>query len=143
MSRYLRERLDAGLRMDKYMELDRVLRQRVLQLPGMDDECRVLGMDGSQQGTRYVPPIPNAQKNKRKEKREGKAPKEIINSDVAPGTPGAITAPTAGYVGKEGGPKAGRGWQMMGLWSEHGTLLALGCECLELEREACCRTSAR
>ncbi len=34
MSRYMRERVDANQRADLYLELDRRLRQRVLQLPG-------------------------------------------------------------------------------------------------------------
>jgi hypothetical protein len=135
MSRYMRERLEVDLRADLYMEFDRKLRQRVLQLPGMDEETRIMGMDGSRQGTRYMPPIPTAQKQQRKERKEGKTPRANINSEIAAGKLRAITAPTAGFVGKEGGPKAGQGWQLLGLWSEHGTLLAWDISALNLNEK--------
>jgi len=123
MSRYMRERLDAHERADLYCELDRRLRQRVMLLPGFDAEARIVGMDGSQHCTRYMPPIPNSKKQREKEEQEGKEPKRIVNQDIAPGEPRAITAPTAGYVGGDN-PKSGKGWQLLAMFTEHGTPLA-------------------
>jgi hypothetical protein len=114
MSRYMRERLDLSKRADLYCEVDRRLRQRVLRLPGVDDECRILGMDGSRQGTKFTAPIPEVVNKKKTGK--------IVNGDIAEGEPGAITAPTAGYVGGYHA-KSGKGWQLLSLWSHHGTLL--------------------
>jgi len=116
MSRYMRERIEAAERADLYRELDRRLRQRVCRLPGFDMEARIMGMDGSRQGTRYTPPIPEVN-------RKGEKTGRFVNGDKVQGMPGAITAATAGYVGGHN-PKSGKGWQMVGLWSQHGTLLA-------------------
>lgn len=116
LTRHLRQHFGPDERRNIYRELDRLLRQRVIQLPGFDEEARKMGLDGSQQGTRYTPPIPKAYKH-------GKLTGTIVNANIRKGRPGAITAPDAGFVGKGGGPKAGRGWQFMGLFSEHGTLL--------------------
>lgn len=121
MSRYIRERLEASERADAYRELDRRLRQRVYQLPGFDEEARILGMDGSQHGTRYTAPIPVYEKTRKTGHR-----KERIgwaNDHIAKGQPGAVTAETAGFVGGHHA-KSGKGWQLLGLWTEHGTLVA-------------------
>jgi hypothetical protein len=116
LTRHLKQHFEADERRDLYREFDRLLRQRVVQLPGFDEEARKMGLDGSQQGTRYTPPIPKAYKG-------GKLTGTIANGSIRKGKPGAITAPDAGFVGKAGGPKAGQGWQFVGLFSEHGTLL--------------------
>jgi hypothetical protein len=121
MSRYMRERLDPDERLGRLLEAERSLRQRVFRLPGFDTEAKILGMDGSRQGTKYTPPIPDPKKRKREKDAGITKPKAIVNGNIAPGEPRAITAPTAGFVGKKGGPKAGKGWQLMGLWTEHGT----------------------
>jgi PAS domain-containing protein len=114
MSRYLRERLDASQRADLYCEVDKRLRRRVMQLPGFDEECRILGMDGSRQGTKFTAPIPEIVNKKRTGK--------IVNGHIPQGEPGAVTAPTAGFVGGYHA-KSGKGWQLLSLWSHHGTLL--------------------
>lgn len=108
LTRYL-QRWTHRERAELYRELDRRLRQRVMQLPGMDQECRIMGMDGSQHGTHYTPPIPEIDK-------KGNNTGVIVNA-------GSVTAPSAGYVGGYHA-KSGQGWQMVGLFSEHGTLLA-------------------
>jgi hypothetical protein len=115
LTRYLRQHFEAEERMELYLELDRRLRARVVQLPGFDQEARILGLDGSQQGTCYTPPIPETNK---KGERTGK----LINGDTAAGDRRAITAPDAGYVGGSH-PKSGQGWQFIGMWTEHGTLV--------------------
>jgi hypothetical protein len=116
ISRYVNQHFDASERVSLYRELDRRLRQRVVQLPGFDIEARIIGLDGSKHGTRYTPPIPERGKN-------GKLTKKLLNGHLKPGAPGSITAPDAGYVGGNH-PKSGRGWQLMGLFTEHGTLIA-------------------
>jgi hypothetical protein len=116
ITRYIRQHFDEDKRAALYRELDRALRQRVVQLPGFDQEARKLGMDGSQHGTRYTPPIPKVEK---KNKPTGK----FVNENILRGESGAITAPTAGYVGGNH-PKSGKGWQLLGLFTEHGTLVA-------------------
>ncbi len=116
MSRYMRERVDETERAKAYRELDRRLRQRVVRLPGFDEEAWKLGLDGSQHGTRYTPPIPERGK-------DGKLTGKIVNGEVPVGEPRAITAADAGYVGGNH-PKSGKGWQFMGLFSEHGTLVS-------------------
>lgn len=117
ITRYKLQHFSANERRDLYRELDRQLRQRVMQLPGFDQEASKLGIDGSRQGTRYTPPIPETDDQGRG------IPNTVRNADIPKGQPGAITAPDAGIVGKGGGPKAGQGWQFIGLFSEHGTLL--------------------
>ena len=116
ISRYQREWLDEVERSELYLELDRRLRQRIVKLPGFDQEARILGMDGSQHGTHYTPPIPQVDN-------KGKTTGKIVNGHIPAGKPGAITAETAGYVGGNH-PKSGQGWQLLGLFTEHGTLLA-------------------
>jgi hypothetical protein len=113
ISRYMRKHFDEKKRAELHMELDRRLRQEVYELPGFDEEARILGMDGSQQGTRYTPPIPVYRGGNKK--RVG-----FANGDIPKGSPGAITAETAGYVGGNH-PKSGQGWQLLGLFTEHGT----------------------
>jgi hypothetical protein len=112
ITRHLRKHFDPVERVTLYLELDRELRRRVVQLPGFDEEARILGMDGSQHGTHYTAPIPEA--------KDGKTTGKIVNADKKPGEAGAITAPTAGYVGGNHA-KSGRGWQLLGLFTEHGT----------------------
>ena len=103
-----------------------------MRLPGFDLEARVLGMDGSQHGTRFTAPIPERGKN-------GKPTGRLINGDIPAGEPGAITAPDAGFVGGNHA-KSGRGWQFVGLFTEHGTLLGWDISPLhESEREAAAR----
>lgn len=116
ITRYLRQHFDATERADLYRELDRQLRARVIGLDGFDEEATKLGLDGSQHGTAYTPPIPEFVNGVRTGK--------LVNGHLPPGAPGAITAPDAGFVGKEGGPKSGQGWQFVGLFTEHGTLLS-------------------
>lgn len=128
ITRYLTQHFESEERRDLYRELDRLLRQRVVQLPGFDEEARTLGMDGSQHGTHFTPPIPKTYKH-------GKPTGTIRNAKIRPGEPGAITAPDAGFVGKAGGPKAGRGWQFVGLFSEHGTLLGWDISALHLSEK--------
>jgi hypothetical protein len=123
ITRYVSQHFDERLRAELHREIDKRLRQRVIQLPGFDQEARILGMDGSQHGTHYTPPIPNSKENRKKEKTEGKTPRKIVNNHIPQGEPGAITAPTAGFVGGHHA-KSGQGWQMLGLFTEHGTLLA-------------------
>jgi hypothetical protein len=115
ITRYLTQHFDPDERRDLYRELDRQLRHRIADLPGFDKECQKLGMDGSKHETRYTAPIPVYDKN-------GDF-SHYDNEDIPKGDPGAITAPDAGFVGK-GNPKSGKGWQFVGLFSEHGTLLA-------------------
>lgn len=116
MTRYIRQHFDEDKRAALHRELDRQLRQEVVQRSGFDQEARIMGMDGSQHGTRFTAPIPQVGK-------DGKTTGKIVNAHKKPGEPGAITAPTAGYVGGHH-PKSGRGWQMVGLFTEHGTPLA-------------------
>ncbi len=116
ITRHLTQWFEADERRDLYCELDRQLRQRVVRLPGFDEEARKLGMDGSQQGTHFTPPLPAIDQ-------KGKLTGKFLNANIPAGQPGAITAPDAGIVGKGGGPKSGQGWQFVGLFSEHGTLL--------------------
>lgn len=116
VTRHLRQHFSTEERRDLYRELDRRLRQRVVTLPGFDEEARKLGLDGSQHGTVYTPPRPEVGP-------DGKLTGKFRNTDFTKGTPGAITAPDAGIVGKDGGPKTGQGWQFIGLFSEHGTLI--------------------
>ncbi|HSS32055.1 MAG TPA: hypothetical protein VLL27_02095 [Solirubrobacterales bacterium] len=124
VTRYLTQHFDPTERARLYRELDRLLRQRVVALPGFDEEARILGIDGSQHGTRYTAPIPE---RKRKKGKDGKSQweytGEIVNAKIVRGCPGAITAASAGFVGGNG-PKSGRGWQFVGLFTEHGTLVA-------------------
>jgi hypothetical protein len=115
-TRYIRQHFDEAKRSELHLELDRRLRQRVCQLPGFDTEARILGMDGSQHGTRYTAPIPEVDE-------KGKTTGKIVNGHIAAGEPGAITAETAGYVGGNH-PKSGKGWQLLGLFTEHGTPVA-------------------
>ena len=115
LTRYLSQHFDQSERANLYREFDRQLRQRVVQQPGFDEEARILGMDGSKHGTRYTSPIPKRGKN-------GKLTKQFANGHLQPGEPGAITAPDAGYVGGNN-PKSGKGWQLLGLFTEHGTLV--------------------
>jgi hypothetical protein len=115
ITRYMRQHFDEAKRAELHLELDRRLRQEVYQLPDFDEEARILGMDGSQHGTRYTAPIP--QMNSKKE-RVGWA-----NRDIEKGKPGAITAETAGFVGGNH-PKSGKGWQMLAMFTEHGTPVA-------------------
>lgn len=132
LTRYQRQHFDPDERADLYRELDRQLRQRVIRLPGFEREAQVLGMDGSQHGTRYTPPIPERG-------RDGKPTGNLINGHIPAGEPGAITAPDAGFVGGNN-PKSGKGWQFIGLFSEHGTLLAWEVSPLnESERETAAR----
>jgi hypothetical protein len=114
LTRYIRQHFNEAKRAEQYLELDRRLRQRVCQLPGFDEEARILGMDGSQHGTHFTAPIPIINK---KRERVG-----WTNKDIEKGKPGAITAETAGYVGGNNA-KSGKGWQLLGLWTEHGTLV--------------------
>jgi hypothetical protein len=116
ITRYVRQHFDQGERVALYRELDRQLRERIVQLPGFNEEARIMGMDGSQHGTRYTAPIPEVDS-------EGERTGRIVNAEKQPGEAGAITAPTAGYVGGHH-PKSGRGWQMLGLFTEHGTPVA-------------------
>jgi hypothetical protein len=124
ITRYLRQHFPGEERAALYRDLDRRLRQRVVALPGFDDEARKLGMDGSQHGTRYTAPIPERVK---KRGEGGKTKYEytgrIVNGDKRKGERGAITAADAGYVGGNG-PKSGKGWQFVGLFTEHGTLVS-------------------
>jgi len=113
ITRYLNQHFDQRERASLYRELDRQLRQRVIRLPGFDEEARILGMDGSQHGTRYTPPIP-------KRNRNGELTGEFINDK--PDAHRRITASTAGYVGGTGA-KSGKGWQMVAMFTEHGTLV--------------------
>jgi hypothetical protein len=92
-----------------YREVDRRLRQRVVQLPGFDEEARILGMDGSKHGTHYMPPIYELDE-------EGGKTGRIVNEK-------SVTAETAGYIGGFHA-KSGQGWQMLALFTERGTLLA-------------------
>jgi hypothetical protein len=115
LTRYMRQHFDESKRAELWLELERRLRQEVCQLPDFDEEARILGMDGSQHGTRYTAPIPAL--NNKKE-RIGWA-----NKHIAKGQPGAITAETAGFVGGNH-PKSGKGWQLLGLFTEHGTPVA-------------------
>jgi hypothetical protein len=119
LSRYIRQHFDEHERCALHLELDKRSRQPVVQLDGFDQEARILGMDGSKHGTHFTPPIPKASKGKRSRKKKP----VIVNAEISKGEPGAITAPTAGYVGGNN-PKSGQGWQFMGLWSEHGALLS-------------------
>ncbi|MGZ5323278.1 MAG: hypothetical protein ACXWZ3_04270 [Solirubrobacterales bacterium] len=128
MTRYLTKHFDPDERAELYRELDRRLRQRVTELPDFDQETRKLGLDGSQHPTHYTPPIPEADQN-------GKLTGRIRNADFAKGQPGAITAPDAGLVGGDN-PKSGRGWQFVGLFSEHGTLLGWDISALNLPERA-------
>jgi len=96
-------------RAELYREVDRRLRQRVVQLPGFDDEARILGMDGSKHGTHFTPPIYEVDES-------GNKTDKIINRD-------SVTAETAGYIGGYHA-KSGQGWQMVALFTERGTLLA-------------------
>jgi hypothetical protein len=116
ITRYIRKHFSESKRGALYRELDRQLRQRVVQRPGFDIEARILGMDGSQHCTRYTAPIPEVN-------RKGQTTGRIVNANKKAGEPGAITAPSAGYVGGHH-PKSGRGWQMVGLFTEHGTPVA-------------------
>jgi hypothetical protein len=116
LTRYISKHFDKTERAELYLELDRRLRQRVIQLPGFDAEARIIGMDGSQHGTHFTPPISRVNE-------KGKTTGEFVNASKAKGEPGAITAPDAGYVGGHHA-KSGQGWQMLGLFTEHGTLLA-------------------
>jgi hypothetical protein len=129
ITRHLTKWFAEDERRDLYCELDRKLRQRVVQLPGFDEETSKLGMDGSQHGTHFTPPIPEAD-------REGNLTGRIRNAHIPAGRPGAITAPDAGIVGGSGA-KSGQGWQFVGLFSEHGTLLGWDISALHLsERDA-------
>lgn len=131
ITRYTTQHFEPQERARLYRELDRQLRQRVIDLPGFDKEARILGIDGSQHGTHYTPPIPETKK--------GKATGRIINAKIPPGERRAITAPDAGMVGGDG-PKSGQGWQFVGLFTEHGTLLGWDISALHLsEREAATR----
>ena len=100
ITRYLRQHFTEEERASLWRQLERALRDAVCQLPGFDDEARILGMDGSKIEIRYTPP-----------------------SDVLDPVQ-KVTAPEAGWVGKTGGPKTGRGFQMVAVWTEHGTPLA-------------------
>jgi hypothetical protein len=122
LCRYVRQHFDEDARAEAHLELDKRLRQRVAQASGFDNECRILGMDGSIHGTHFTAPIPNSKQRKQKEKDAGRTPRKIVNDHIPAGEPRAITAPTAGFIGGHHA-KSGRGWQMLGLWSEHGTLL--------------------
>lgn len=99
VSRYLRTHFEAVERAALLKALDQALVQSVCALPGFDDEARVLGMDGSKIETHYMPPWEGIPEHR-------------------------VTAPEAGWVGKSGGPKSGRGFQMVALWTERGTPLA-------------------
>lgn len=116
LTRHQRQHFAKHERAQAYRELDRQLRQRVVQLPGFDQEARILGMDGSQHGTHFTAPIPERDN-------DGEYTGKFVNAGIEPGQPRAITAPTAGYVGGHG-PKSGTGWQMVGVFTEHGTLVA-------------------
>jgi hypothetical protein len=124
ITRHLTKWFDKGERRDLYLELDKKLRQRVFQLEGFDDESRKLAIDGSQHGTHFTPPLPEVDANK-------KLTGRIRNAKIPAGGRGAITAPDAGIVGGSG-PKSGRGWQFVGLFSEHGTLLGWDISALNL-----------
>lgn len=100
ISRYKKRNSDPVARELAYLELDRLLRDRVTDLPGFDEEARILGMDGSSHETHYTPP-PSA-------KYEGEFAR-------------TITAPDAGY---RGGRKAGKGWQLVSMMTEHGIVVA-------------------
>lgn len=116
LTRHIKQHFDPEERRNLYRELDRLLRNRVINLAGFDSEATKLALDGSQHGTCFTPPIP--------EYKNGVKTGRTANGHLKKGMPGAITAPDAGFVGKEGGPKSGQGWQLMGLFTEHGTLLA-------------------
>lgn len=124
ITRHLTRWFDADERRDLYMELDKKLRQSVFQLGGFDDETRKLAIDGSQHGTHFTPPLPEVDANK-------KLTGRIRNAKIPVGERGAITAPDAGIVGGSG-PKSGCGWQFVGLFSEHGTLLGWDISALNL-----------
>jgi PAS domain-containing protein len=109
LTRYMRQHSDEGKRAELHLELDRRLRERVCQLPSFDEEARILGMDGSQHGTRYTAPIPERND-------DGELTGKIVNEKD-------ITAETAGYVGGNHA-KSGKGWQLLGLFTEHGTPVA-------------------
>jgi hypothetical protein len=125
VTRYLTQHFDPLERARLYRELDRRLRQHVIALPGFDSEARILGLDGSQHGTRYTPPIPERKRKKQKGKKESKPvyTGKILNAKIARGCPGAITAESAGFVGGNHA-KSGKGWQFVGMFTEHGTLVA-------------------
>ncbi len=120
LTRYLRQHFDESERAEKHLELQKRLLIQVAQQEGFDEEARVLGMDGSLHGTHFTPPITKTLKETSKRKKKVL----VLNKDVPKGKAGAITAPTAGFIGKDGGPKAGQGWCLLGLWTEHGTPLS-------------------
>lgn len=96
-----------------------------------DGACRTPG-GRNLDGTRFTPPIPATDD-------EGKVIKDApaVNAEKKKGEPGAITAPDAGLIGKGAGSHAGKGWQFIGLFSEHGTLLGWDISALHTgEREA-------
>lgn len=100
ISKFHRWHSNSDEREAAYLELDRRLRDRVIQLPGFDEEARIMGMDGSAHETYYTPP-----------------PSKNYEGEFA----GVITAPDAGY---RGGRKKGKGFQLVSLFTERGTPLA-------------------
>lgn len=101
ISRYVTEHSNQDEREAAYLELDRRLRDRVTDLPGFDEEARILAMDGSSHETHYTPP-PSSKKHAEKFK-------------------GKVTTVDGGY---RGGQKAGKGWQLVSMTTERGTPVA-------------------
>ncbi|MBK5233104.1 MAG: hypothetical protein JJE13_09015 [Thermoleophilia bacterium] len=99
--RYKSQHFDFSERCLLYQRLDRHLRQLVVALPGLDKEAEKLGLDGSSHETHYMPPP--LEKNRER----------FADQNV--------TAPDGGH---RGGDKRGRGWQLLCLFTEHGTPLA-------------------
>jgi hypothetical protein len=103
ISRYLDKHFEEIERAAMLQELERQLRLRVTDLESFEDEAAILGMDGSKVEIRYRPPVPGSPEQETKH--------------------GKVTAPDAGWVGKTGGSKAGRGYQLVAVWTQHGTPL--------------------
>lgn len=118
ISRYICHHFAEHERSRLMKDLERSLRDKVCQLPGFQDEARILGLDGSQVAIRFTPPIPETN-------RKGKRTGRIANE-------GQITAPEAGFVGKSGGPKAGKGFQLIAMVTEHGTPVGWDISALQL-----------
>ncbi|MEA2361651.1 MAG: hypothetical protein QOD71_796 [Thermoleophilaceae bacterium] len=116
ISRYLRQHFDDAERAELMKELERRLRLRVTELPGFEDDAAILGMDGSKIEIHHTPPIRALAKPDEPPGPNNPRTGPILNPDK-------VTAPEAGYVGGDS-PKSGRGFQMVAIWTEHGTPLA-------------------
>lgn len=95
-SRYLDKHFEEAERAAMFQELERQLRLRVTDLESFEDGAAILGMDGSKVEIRYRPPIPGKT-----------APVDSDANATESERRQQVTAPDAGWVGKDGGPKAG------------------------------------